>query len=153
MNWELILTCALSSAAVAALITGAKEIILWKLNRKAAVEDREEAKEEQAEDTASALEHHIEDADQKNEEILEMLRELKGALESHISSDIIIERALYKQAIRNLCIEYINAGEIDIDDKKILIELHDVYHYELNGNGYFSELMKTVNSLPVKVTH
>lgn len=153
MNFETIVTCFLSGAAAAALITGVKEIILWKLNRNAAVEDREEAREELEEDTATALEHHIDDANHKNEEILEMLKELKESLETHISSDIIIERALYKQTIRNLCIEYINAGEIDIDDKKILIELHDVYHNELNGNGYFTELMKTVNKLPVKVSH
>lgn len=48
---------------------------------------------------------------------------------------------------------YIEDGKIDFDDRRLLNEMHEVYHNELGGNGDLNTLMRQVNSLPLKVHH
>ena len=45
--------------------------------------------------------------------------------------------------------KYIAAGEVDFDDRRILNDMHSVYHNDLGGNGDLDVLMKQVNSLPL----
>ena len=52
--------------------------------------------------------------------------------------------------IRYLGQTYINAKEIDFDDRRILNEMHKCYHHGLGGNGDLDNLMKQVNALPLK---
>ena len=44
---------------------------------------------------------------------------------------------------------YVRDKEIDIDDRRILNEMHRVYHNGLSGNGDLELLMREVNSLPL----
>ena len=46
---------------------------------------------------------------------------------------------------------YIRDGEIDFDDRRILTDMHNVYHNGLGGNGDLDNLMKEVNALPLKL--
>ncbi len=55
--------------------------------------------------------------------------------------------------IRYLGQAYIEEGEIDFDDRRLLNEMHDVYHNGLGGNGDLDTLMHEVNALPLKVYH
>ncbi len=52
--------------------------------------------------------------------------------------------------IRYLGQAYIAAKKIDFDDRRILNEMHKSYHNGLGGNGDLDNLMKEVNSLPLK---
>ena len=52
--------------------------------------------------------------------------------------------------IRYLGQTYINHGNIDFDDRRILNEMHKCYHDGLGGNGDLENLMHEVNKLPLK---
>ncbi len=52
--------------------------------------------------------------------------------------------------IRYLGQRYIDAGEIDFDDRRILNDMHRSYHSGLGGNGDLDKLMEAVNELPLK---
>lgn len=45
---------------------------------------------------------------------------------------------------------YIRAGEVDFDDRRLLNQMHEVYHNRLNGNGDLDVVMAAVNKLPLK---
>ena len=52
--------------------------------------------------------------------------------------------------IRYLGQTYISHGNIDFDDRRILNEMHNCYHNGLGGNGDLDNLMRDVNTLPLK---
>lgn len=52
--------------------------------------------------------------------------------------------------IRYLGQKYIEAGEIDFDDRRILNAMHDSYHNGLGGNGDADVVMSEVNKLPLR---
>ena len=47
-------------------------------------------------------------------------------------------------------IKYIAEGEIEADALEDLIEMHRIYHDELDGNGYLDTLMAQVKQLHIK---
>lgn len=51
--------------------------------------------------------------------------------------------------IRYMGQHYINEGEVDFDDRRILNEMHKSYHEGLGGNGDLDTLMSEVNRLPL----
>jgi len=60
-------------------------------------------------------------------------------------------RYLLYDRIRYLGAKYIQTGSIDIDDRRILNEMHASYHSGLGGNGDLDKLMQAVNELPLKL--
>lgn len=46
--------------------------------------------------------------------------------------------------------KYIATGEIEADALEDLIEMHRIYHDELDGNGYLDTLMAQVKQLHIK---
>lgn len=86
----------------------------------------------------------IEDAENINFE--ERLKKVESAVGAVISGQKYI---LYDR-IRYLGHAYISDGEIDFDDRRILNDMHGVYHNELGGNGDLDILMRDVNRLPLK---
>ena len=52
--------------------------------------------------------------------------------------------------IRFLGQHYIADGSVDFDDRRILNQMHVVYHGGLNGNGDLDNIMTEVNRLPLK---
>ena len=52
--------------------------------------------------------------------------------------------------IRFLGQNYISAGGVDFDDRRVLNEMHSCYHDGLGGNGDLDNLMSQVNRLPLK---
>lgn len=59
-------------------------------------------------------------------------------------------KLLLADKIQYLGLKYIEEGEITFSNRKILNEMHSVYHNGLDGNGNFDELMKEWNELPIK---
>ena len=50
---------------------------------------------------------------------------------------------------RKQLLQYIEAGEVDFDQRRILREMHTVYHFGLQGNGDLDQLMEAVAKLPL----
>lgn len=51
--------------------------------------------------------------------------------------------------IRFLGLHYIEEGKVDFDDRRILREMHTVYHFGLDGNGDLDNIMQLVDKLPL----
>ena len=75
---------------------------------------------------------------------------LKAIEEKTDAQSEALKYMLYDR-IRYLGQAYISDGEIDFDDRKILNDMHRVYHFGLNGNGDLDGLMNQVNALPLKL--
>lgn len=46
--------------------------------------------------------------------------------------------------------EYISRGSITADELEDLTEMHRIYHFDLDGNGFLDTLMNNVQKLPIK---
>ena len=117
-----VLLTLLSCGVAVSIIEGAKEWIRFYRERKAAKEDNEQL--------------NFEDRLKKVE------RSVIGLVNG--------QKYILYDRIRYLGHGYIADGEIDFDDRRILNEMHFVYHNELGGNGDLDILMKEVNRLPLK---
>ena len=114
--------------AIATGVTGAAviklidNVVQWYLQRKAAKEDLVE------------------------ENGREELQKIKDKVNALVNADkyILFDR------IRYLGQKYVADDEVDFDDRRILSQMHEVYHNELGDNGDLDELMKAVNALPLK---
>jgi hypothetical protein len=120
----------LTGAAGAALVGGIFGIIMWCLNRKAAKEDA--AKVDVA-SVCAARGKTIED------------------LSKMVSSLIVADRTILYDRIKHLAKAYIKRGWISVEEFEDLKRMHDVYHDELEGNGFLNDLMAAVAKLEKKV--
>ena len=59
-------------------------------------------------------------------------------------------KLLLADKIQYLGLRYIEEGEVTFSNKKMLNEMHSVYHNGLGGNGDFDDLMEEFNELPLK---
>ena len=107
-----------------ALVGGLFTLWQWKLNRKAAREDR-----------AAELE---------GREIQELKRLVRVLVEA--------DRTLLYDRIKHLGKSYIARGYITVEELEDINLMHDVYHHKdkLGGNGFLDSLMKTVHTLDVR---
>lgn len=105
------------------------------LERKWTKEDRTEAKE----DKLDKLEKKLEEMDEKLQELSEDVGHVKSA-----------EKAILSDRIKWLGTRYLEAGEIEFEDRQILHQLHDAYHDDCGGNGDYKILMGDINELPLK---
>ena len=118
-----ILTALISGGVGAAVVQLIRDHLSYKRDRKAKKEDRE------------AL---------NSEERLKSI-EKKTDAQSTALKFILYDR------IRFLGQAYIDDGEIDFDDRRILRDMHRSYHDGLGGNGDLDILMKQVDALPLKL--
>lgn len=113
----------------AAVIKLIDNVVQWKLQRKAAKEDRT--------------------LDDDRAEI-KKIKQWEKDMEDKVNALINADRYIMFDRIRYLGQKYVAEKEIDFDDRRILNQMHDVYHNELGGNGDLDKLMKAVNTLPLK---
>lgn len=99
-----------------------ESIILWLLNRRAKLKDDFKANRYYS-----------------DREIRETVENLK------IAGKIIL-----RDRIKYLGKNYIYNNEIDMEDLSDLIEMHEIYHGKLGGNGGLDHLMTKVKKLPIK---
>lgn len=126
--WEIILAIVGGSCG-AAIVAGIFGIITWRLNRKAAREDRAEARSDL---NCAARGKEIQD------------------LRDSVSVLILADRTILYDRIKHLGKSYIARGYVTVEELEDLGRMHEVYHDpdKLNGNGFLDELMNTVRSLP-----
>ena len=58
-------------------------------------------------------------------------------------------KMLMYTSIKGLCEEYIARGSIGTEELEVLLQMHDVYHNKLKGNGYLDALIDKVKALPI----
>ena len=124
-----LLMTVIGGAVGAAIVTGIFGIIMWKLNRKAQVEDRHEDKEQAS---ADALKAEVE------------------TINEQLSGLTVAMRMLMYDRIKHLGNSYLKRDSISSEELADLIEMHRVYHDTLKGNGFLDTLMEKVKALPVK---
>lgn len=117
-----------------------RELTMWFLQRRAKKKDKEEEEKRKKEE-------------KKEEKILEKIEQLeendeKTDKQSQKQSEAL--KFLLYDRIRHLGQCYISEKAVDIDDRRILNDMHRSYHEGLGGNGDLDILMKEVNSLPLK---
>ena len=112
----------------AAVIKLIDNVVQWKLQRKAAKEDR-------------TLDDRAE---------IKKIKQWEKDMEDKVNALINADRYIMFDRIRYLGQKYVAEKEVDFDDRRILNQMHDVYHNELGGNGDLDKLMKAVNTLPLK---
>lgn len=114
-----------------ALVGGIFTLIQWRLNRKAAREDRAHAI---SDNSCAARGQQI-----KN------LERLVGVL-------VVAERTSLYDRIKHLGKSYIARGYITVEELEDIDQMHAVYHDKdkLGGNGFLDALMKTVHALEVR---
>lgn len=124
-----VLLCLLSGGVAAAMIKAIESIVTWKLNRKAAKEDKAEERKESEE-----------------KKLDEDIKELQKSIEELRAGEKII---LYDR-VKYLARAFVEDGEISFDDREDLTAMHSIYHNELGGNGNLDALMSEVMKLHVK---
>lgn len=127
-----IILAILGGGAGTALVGGIFTLIQWRLNRKAAREDRAEAVS-----TASCA--------ARGQEI----RDLKRLVNVLVEAD----RTILYDRIKHLGKSYITRGYVTVEELEDLDLMHEVYHNKekLGGNGFLDSLMHTVHGLEVRV--
>lgn len=140
-----ILTIILSSSVAVVLVESIKELILWKFNRKAVKDDRED-------ETSEKLARLEERAD-KNSASLTRLTELleKWEKDAEVQHRILKKscKSLLSDRIRHITMEKLQQKEITFSERKELVEMWEIYHYDLDGNGTFDAVMKQINEMPI----
>ena len=124
-----ILQMILGGAVGSSIVVGLFGLITWKLNRKAAKEDKAEDREEEKKKRA----------DSEMEEINAKLENLT-----------IAQRTQMYNLIKKDGKSYLARGSITSEELEDLIDSHRVYHDVLKGNGFLDSLMDKVKRLPVK---
>ena len=121
----------LSGSLGTALIGGLFALIQWRLNRRAALADRET---EAAAGVCAA----------RGQEI----RELKTMMGVLIEAD----RTILYDRIKHLGKSYIARGFVTVEELEDIDLMHTVYHDKdkLGGNGFLDALMKTVHTMEVR---
>lgn len=125
-NWMYAIATGVTGAAVIKLIDN---VVQWYLQRKAAKED------------AKISDDKVE---------LKKIKQWEKNMEDKVDALVNADKYILFDRIRYLGQKYVADDEVDFDDRRILRQMHDVYHNELGGNGDLDELMKAVNALPLK---
>ena len=115
---------------------GLMVIIQMLLKRKWAKEDKYDEKAKKLDD----LSQRLIDIDSKLDDLSDDVSHVKSANKSILSD-----------RIKWLGTKYLEAGEIEFEDRRILHSLHSAYHDDCGGNGDFKILMESIDSLPLKM--
>lgn len=140
-----IVTCILSSTVAAAVVTSIKEIVLWRLNRKAKLADDASEANDQNTELKKILDEH--------QKILESLASSVGALEKKLNLSLENDKIILKDKIKYLVLKYVEIGEITLDEKQAIQHMWNIYHYDLGGNGDLDDFMDMLENIPLVQHH
>lgn len=120
----------LGNAFGGAIVAGIFGLIQWRLNRKAQLEDKA--------------------SDAKVANCAARGKEIKD-LQNTVNSLIVADRTILYDRIKHLAKSYIKRGWISVEEYEDLKRMHQVYHDELNGNGFLDAVMAEVEKLEKRV--
>ena len=128
-----ILLAILTGGVAAAGVKLIDNLIQWWLERRSRKKDATEEAQRKEEEAAKAALDAQKCAD------TELL---------HATADGV-KWMLYDR-IKYLGTRYIDDASVDFNDRRLLHEMHKVYHYGLHGNGDLDLIMDAVDALPTK---
>ena len=143
MELETIIVCILSSTVAATIVTAIKELILWRLNRKAKIEDNSQ------ESQHAELKQILSDHQESLEKLVKSIEDLEKKLSLSLENDKII----LKDKIKYLILKYADVGEITLDEKQAINHMWHIYHFDLKGNGDLDDLMEMLESIKIVNHH
>lgn len=143
MGLETIIVCILSSTVAATIVTSIKELILWRLNRKAKIEDNSQ------ESQNAELKQILSDHQESLEKLVKSIEDLEKKLSLSLENDKII----LKDKIKYLILKYADVGEITLDEKQAINHMWHIYHFDLHGNGDLDDLMEMLESIKIVNHH
>lgn len=143
MDLQTIIVCILSSTLAATIVTSIKELILWRLNRKAKIEDNSQ------ESQNSELKKILSDHQESLEKIVNSIVDLEKKLSLSLENDKII----LKDKIKYLVLKYVDFGEITLDEKQAINHMWSIYHYDLKGNGDLDDFMGMLEEIKIVNHH
>ena len=143
MDLQTIIVCILSSTLAATIVTSIKELILWRLNRKAKIEDNSQ------ESQNSELKKILSDHQESLEKIVNSIVDLEKKLSLSLENDKII----LKDKIKYLVLKYVEVGEITLDEKQAINHMWSIYHYDLKGNGDLDDFMGMLEEVKIVNHH
>ena len=127
-------TVLLTSSVVVSLISLAGSVMLYKMNRKAALEDRHDEIKNNVEALQKSLNQIQEDyvrLNTKLENLTTMILDLKDSQRILMHNEILSK---IKHAMKE--------GHISLEERNTIISMHDTYHNKLGGNGQLDAAMK-----------
>lgn len=126
-----ILLAVLGGGMGTALVGGIFTLIQWKLNRRAAQDDRTEAASNN-------------NCTQRGQQIRNLERLVNVLIEA--------DRTILYDRIKHLGKSYIARGYVTVEELEDIDLMHTVYHDKdkLGGNGFLDNLMHTVHGLEVR---
>ena len=142
---EPIVVAILSGTAVAAIVTGIINLIIWRWDRKAKLEDDGNERNRQIQGIQDSLLSIAEAIDELSERQSEMSDKISESEDKNMK----MFKILYSAQIREIADKALKAGEITLREKQTLHELHEAYHNECEGNGFFDELLADCDELTV----
>lgn len=143
MGLETIIVCILSSTVAATIVTSIKELILWRLNRKAKIEDNSQ------ESQNAELKQILSDHQESLEKLVKSIEDLEKKLSLSLENDKII----LKDKIKYLILKYADVGEITLEEKQAINHMWHIYHFDLHGNGDLDDLMEMLESIKIVNHH
>lgn len=143
MELENIIVCILSSTLAATVVTSIKELILWRLNRKAKIEDKSQKSQN------SELKKILSDHQESLEKLVNSISDLEKKLSLSLENDKII----LKDKIKYLVLKYVEVGEITLDEKQAIHHMWSIYHYDLKGNGDLDDFMGMLEEIKIVNHH
>ena len=120
----------LNSAMGAGIVAGLFGLWQWRLNRKAQKEDK-------------AAEKEVVSCAARGREIKQ--------LQDTVNALIVADRTILYDRIKHLAKSYIKRGYITVEEYEDLKRMHEVYHDNLNGNGFLDAVMDEVRKLEKRV--
>lgn len=137
----------LGSTLLVSLITLIKDLALWKANRKATLEDKSIDRK----DKLNELETTVCEHKDLLAKILTSVNNLEDLYKSERSKQDRINRAIITDRLRIKCGQILRKESITFHERKELIEMWNLYHDELDGNGNFDDIMSDIMNMPVDI--
>lgn len=114
--------------------------------RKAKREDRELEKADKTAELHQKV-HRLQEADARQDaEYGERLDRLERQMEAVAKAN----KLMMLDRILHIGLGHIEKGEITLEERRRLHEMHDCYHNDLGGNGDANLIMAAVDALPLK---
>ena len=126
-------TVLLTSSVIVSLISLTGSVMLYKMNRKAALEDRHDEIKRNVEALQLSLDKLSADyvaLNKRIEDLASMIQDLKESQRIMMHNDILNR---IKHAMQE--------GHITLEERNTIISMHDTYHNKLGGNGQLDAAM------------
>lgn len=131
-----------SSSVIVAIITFISNVVMWKMNRKAKIEDDTNKQK----DTFEYFDKQINKVMDSQKTMSQGINKLSGKLNNVTESQMI----LLRKEIENESMKYIAKDAIRLESRRDIHDMYSIYHNKLNGNGGIESIIEVIDQLPIE---